>query len=500
MRFLPRSALVAPWLLAGTLAACGGGATPASAVRPATPTASGALGEDGCAADGAAPLVVDWPAHRRAELEATLRKGGAVLAAYDCKQLRVLTDCRAEGFYRYEPVSLKEELVRMNDADSVRARLPTMGASLAIALEGSLARGSSLDLGLAMAGRWTSSTSVVYGEDLSPECRAATHFVRTVPTGAFAMSVGSRANVRAVAEVFDAGARAESESAYLRDTRDGDLTACRAPAGPSGPAPGCSAPLRIELRRIDPRSEARAKCETFGKVEDCVWWSNKVFDREIDDREAPAVVAKLVALCRAGERGACAHAHRGATLFERARKRSLGVDLHALEERACELGEETDCLRVAERLETEGRADEAFRMREHACASRVVGCAELADRVEAGKGPTDAAERRQYLADLRARACQTQTTSCTEYAALYRAGLRARGDFSQMKRIVAMCEDDAKKGGSFGCAIAAAGCALGIGVPRDLARARQLYAHHCANPMVQNHLRGTTCELPKEWR
>ncbi|MBX3200691.1 MAG: hypothetical protein KF894_21320 [Labilithrix sp.] len=489
--------LLVAWL--GAVAACGG-ATPASAVRPAAPTASGALGEDACGADGSTPLVVDWPAHRRAELEATLRKGGALLASYDCKELRVLSDCRGEGGYRFEPVSLKEELVRMSDAESVRARLPTTGASLALALEGSLARGSSLDLGLVMAGRWASSTSMVYGKGLPPGCRSATHFVRTVPTGAFAMSVGSRADVRAVAEIFDAGARAESASSYLRDSRDGDFASCRVPAAPTGPAPGCGAPLRVELQRIDPRSEARAKCETFGKAEDCAWWSNQVFDREIDDREAPLVVAKLVTLCRAGERGACAQAHRDATLYERARSRSLDVDLRWLEERACELGDEQSCLRVAERLEATGHADEAFRMREHACADRVVGCSELADLVEAGRGPASAAERRQYLADLRARACQTGTRACNDYAVLYRAGLRGRGDFSQMQKVVALCDEDAKNGGSFGCAIAAAAHAFGIGVPRDPARARQVYARHCANPTVQNQLRGTTCELPKEWR
>jgi putative intracellular protease/amidase len=308
--------------------------------------------------------------------------------------------------------------------------------------------------------------------------------------------VGTRASVGAVADIFEAGARAKSDSTFLHDARDGDIGACRGAAAPNRPAPGCGAPLRIEVQRIDPRSEARATCELNGKPEDCARWSNEVFDRDIDDSQVPALMTKLLALCRAGERGACGRVRMNAGLYERARKRSLNVDHVWVTQRACELGEESCCIDVAERLEAEGHLDEAFRMREHACASGNVSCGSLADLVENGQGPTNAGQRRQYRADLRARACVTSSTAeCAKYAVLFRAGLRARGDFHRVQVIVHQCEKD-----GFLCSVAAASYAFGIGVPRDLARARQLYARECARPVVQDNLRGRSCELPKEWR
>lgn len=490
----------------GIVAACGGASTPASALRPPAPTAAKAFGEASgtCATDGDAPLVVDWPSHRRAELEATLRSGGVLLARYDCKTLRVMPDCRANGGYAYQRVTLKEDVVRMSDADSIRARLPLAGAGLAAELEGSLARGSSLDLGLAIAGRWTTSTRVVYAPSLSNECTSATHFVRSVPVGAFAMSTGSKAKARAVAEIFEAGARAESESAHSHEVRDGDLAACRGGSDDKAPAAGCSAPLRVELAKIDPRSEQRAKCEDTGDMHFCGWWSNLVFlagdGKPVDEPQARLVVAKLVELCRGGHAGACGIARMDADLFERWTKKKL-ADIAWLDERACEIGDANACLQVSQRLEEQGNREEAYRMLERACTSGEVGCSTLADAVEEGAGPTDPAQRRQYLADLRARACLHGTSDCDRYAELYRSGLRARGDFTTMKEILKLCEESMKRtdGSSMGCAFAAAGFAFGLGVPRDLSRAKHLYARVCSDPIRVQTSRGGQCQFPKAW-
>lgn len=490
-----------------TMAACGGASTPASAVRPPAPTAAKAFGEAGgaCGADGDAPLVVDWPSHRRAELEATLRSGGVLLASYDCTTLRVLPDCRGPGGYAYQRVTLKEDVVRMSDADSIRARLPLAGAGLAAELEGSLARGSSLDLGLAIGGRWTTSTRAVYAPELTAACKAATHFVRSVPVGAFAMSTGSKAKVRAVAEIFEAGARAESESARTHEARDGDLAACRGGGDDEAPAAGCSAPLRVELAKIDPRREQRAKCEEAGDMHFCGWWSNLVFlgddGKAIDEPEARLVVAKLVELCRGGNVGACVAARTDVDLFERRTKKRL-ADLEWLTQRACDLGEKGACLEVVSLLEEQGKSDEAYRMLEHACTSGDAGCNMLGDALERGAGPIDPAQRRQFLADVRARACQYATSECDRYGALYRSGLRARGDFATMTKAVRHCEDSMKRadGSSMGCAFASAAYAFGLGVTRDLARAKQLYARVCSDPVRVRSSRGATCAFPKEWQ
>jgi hypothetical protein len=324
-----------------------------------------------------------------------------------------------------------------------------------------------------------------------------------VPVGAFAMSAGSQAKARAVAEVFAAGMRAESESSHTHDVRDGNLDACRSASDDRFPAKGCNAPLRVELTKIDPRRESRAGCEDRNAIDDCAKWSVEAVSssKELDVVETPLVVAKLVTFCKDGNIGGCIWARRDAELFE-TRTGKLLVDYQWIDERACSLGEPTSCVMLGQRREEEGKPEEALRLYELACSSKGVGCGHLADLLEAGHGKADEKQRKQWIADARAKACQTSSGECDRYADLYKSGLRARGDFPLMQSAVKRCSDSMKRSdkSADGCVFAAAGHALGIGVPRDISKAKQAYAEWCAGTLATQTSRGRTCELPKKWQ
>lgn len=290
-----RVALVA---LVATSVACGPGAA-AEAVRVEAPTAKQATGETQGPACTAVPdvtqtLVIDLPSAQRTDLELAMKSGRAVVH-YGCDGLKVLSSCDLKGDYKFAGVSLKEDIVQLKSSDEVRATLPISGATLA----GGLTRGTSLDLATAMVGRATAlGASAVKGE-LSGACTGATHFVRAVYVGAFAMKRGSGATVTAAASVFGASSDAKSETEKQTNLRDGSLEACKS-ATPDAPKPPaqCQASLRVELF---PLGEARANAETaLGAVSNpCP--SGYAFER---GKCTPAAQAEAF-LCAPTDAGAC---------------------------------------------------------------------------------------------------------------------------------------------------------------------------------------------------
>lgn len=469
--------------------ACGG--SPARAIRPNAPTARAALGETCGGSNGYAVFVVDWPADRRAELEGTLAQGrtGAVLVKYDCPRVQVLTGCGARVGYHYEPVSLKEEVVRLSDEDTVRAKLPLLAAGpLLPRVEAELARGSSLDLGFALVARLRSQEPVVYRPELLPQCRSATHWVSAVTLGAFAMSVGTRAQVRTTAEVF-ASVEASSASGRELTSRDGDLAACRSAPGANEASrlpEACRSPLQIELRPIDARTPVRAKCEDRNDESACVEWASLIgialTVREAteaggDPKDAPLVAPRVVDFCRHGNANAC----RIASDFARLGVKS--IDTNEIDDLRCRQNDSSSCTMAAERLEEAGKNAEAFELFDFGCHIQrlkhdsSVACAAFAARVAAGVGPEPPEGRLQLALDGFAQACvDGWPAACPEVAKLQKRGLRPRGALENGARVTQTCETK-----DFACQGAAAVYALGLGVPRDMVRARKAWDRSCAS-------------------
>jgi uncharacterized protein len=471
------------------LAACSLG-TAARAVRPDAQTARQAVGES-CNSNAPTALVVDWPADRRAEFEGALAQGsrGTVLVQYNCPQVRVLTGCSVPAYYSYEPVSLKEEVLRLDDADAVRAKLPTLAAGPLLAkVEAELARGSSLDLGLALVGRLRSEQQTLYRPDVRPECRSATHWVSAVSLGAFAMSVGTRSKVRSAAEIFSS-VEGSIASSSTRDftSRDGDLGACRSVRGVSvarGLPEACRSPVQVELRPIDPRVHARAKCEDLNDVSACVEWASLVYNAlgsprvslaGGDPNDAPLVAPRVADLCRKGSEGACLG---GQMLAEAG---VPGISLAEMEEKLCERNHSSSCVMVAQRLEEAGKEVEAFGLFRFGCTVQrykgdgSVACYHFAARVAAGLGPEPQEGRAQLALDAFAYACvDGWPEACLEVATHQKRGLRPRGNLEGRSRFIKTCDTD-----GFGCQAAAATHALGLGVPKDLTRARKAWDRSC---------------------
>jgi len=222
----------------------------AGGLRPDDPTASDATGES-CQSVSSfgEPLIADWEAHQRADLEEAMNDGVAVVA-YDCHSLRVLRGCKVDGQYGFMSFSKKEEVIRLQSSQEVKVNLPALGSALLRDVGGELGRGTELDLAMVLVGkRRTTLQSAERGALVGGEaCAGATHIVKGAFVGAFAMGTSAHGEVSTAAGVFGSGKLASSKVA---SHRDGDRDACTQVA-PDAAAPpsGCAALLRLELRPV----------------------------------------------------------------------------------------------------------------------------------------------------------------------------------------------------------------------------------------------------------
>jgi hypothetical protein len=446
-------------------------------------------------ADGAA-LVVDEGTRERLDVEKSLADGPILFVHSDCAGVRVVPGCTIPpGYlfkvgYTYRAVTPKEEVVRMEEADAVRARLP----GLADTLGASLTRGMALDLALVVAGEYSAMAvrlnetapqplTTVYGGDLPRECKDATHFVRAAHTGAFALSTSTKADVRAAAQIF---ASAESASTATHARKDGRIEACTTAAGAARPAEGCNAPVRLVLAKLDPRSSAQGVCEDGTgelRVDRCIDWASDVWQRERDP-QAEVLFAKLASLCGEGWRRACNSA------IVRARDTKDGR-LHELETSACRAGLSSYCETNAKALLDAGKSDEALAMLDLGCrGDGARSCAQLAELLDRGVGRDP--QKKESALVARARACKFgPNEACTAFARARRAGARLRpADFGGFTVEVARCEQGAKRA----CLSAAAAYAFGLGAPRDVTHAKKHWSSYC-----EAMERKDGCAFPKDW-
>lgn len=252
------SSLIALSALGG-IAACGAGGV-GNAVRPKESSATDALEEGKCegVSGGGEPLVVDWKPDQRGDLEIAMKEGVAVVG-YSCQGIKLLKDCHLEGSYGYMGMTRKEQVVRLNNSDEVRANLPLSGVKLSAELK----RGSSLDVAMVMVGKqkttWTEPTKA----DLKGTCDGATHFVRGATVGAFVMETNTSGEAKAAAAFFGAETSGASASNRQVQNKEGDMSSCKAATSNGASAPDqCGAPVRLLLAPIakdKPADEKPAK-------------------------------------------------------------------------------------------------------------------------------------------------------------------------------------------------------------------------------------------------
>ncbi len=218
------------------------GATPATSV----PNASSALASPGSChgTEGETrPLLVEWPAADRAQLEAAAGQG-LVAVRYDGCQMQILSRCELEGGYDYHALTQKRDELRIRDRDALWAKIP-LGAAR---LEAALSRDGQLNVDMMVVGQREANVAQARAVGNGAACGGATHVVTAMTVGAFSLYTGRaiQGDVQASAQGAGGGGQLARSTETLRS--DGDLARCSAamPADTQPPAQ-CGALLRVEL-------------------------------------------------------------------------------------------------------------------------------------------------------------------------------------------------------------------------------------------------------------
>jgi hypothetical protein len=181
--------------------------------------------DDPCAIDGARkPSLARWTVTQRGALEMAMKTGIAVVAADDCRGLRLLPGCRVRGHYGYLGAAIRSTNVQLSTDEEARVNAPLADAPPPTAA-------LPLRVETTIAGERATTRAAVGPEELSGDCAGATHFVLAAQVGA--MSVGPS---------NDAGPTAES----CRSARPGDVE----------PATACSTLISVDVEPIT-KPEAR---------------------------------------------------------------------------------------------------------------------------------------------------------------------------------------------------------------------------------------------------
>src|SRR4051794_15200173 len=130
------------------------------------------LGKCRVAASQTSPLVTEWPASEKANLEVLLRSG-AVAVAYSGCSLRVLPQCRVRGNYRWQRTTPATDNLEINNEDDLYARLPLGAASL----ESELKRSGKLAVQTMVSGQLKLDDAEVPSVPSDGACAQATHVV-----------------------------------------------------------------------------------------------------------------------------------------------------------------------------------------------------------------------------------------------------------------------------------------------------------------------------------
>lgn len=478
------------WVSLVLLCSCAG--KTANAIRPGDPSYAKTVGERCTMAEASPqPLVVDWRAEERTDLEVAMRRG-VVVVAYDCDKLTVLPDCSADGGYGFVAVTPKTQQVKLTNKDEIKANLPAG----VLAASATVQRGAALDVNLSIVGKQMSSVVAIDGARLRGRCQGATHFVRAVTTGAFSLTTHTEASVDGEAGAKGAGVQTSGSSDKQIEQHDGDPMACAA-VTPSSMAPprGCATPLRLDLVGIgrapgmpsagpgvnDSMVSAGTSEESGACPRNLVWSDGACrTPREADKGRCTSAegVNECRRMCEDEEIwGACTNlgvAYLEGRFIELDRARAL-----ALFERACSHGSSAACYNLSGMLLVGSHGVPADRKRGlelavKACHAEPKHCANAAIAYRDGIGtPRNPARS----AELFSRACiGGKPEACWDLARAYYSGSGVAKDLSRSHELtMASCNG----GYLHACAAAAGHFMFGTGVPKDDNLAMQWASYTC---------------------
>jgi hypothetical protein len=241
-------ARLATWALAaGTLSSCiwGTGTRGARQILPVAPSESGKCR---VAASQTSPLVTEWPASEKSNLE-VLSHNGAVAVAFSGCSLRVLPQCHVRGNYQWMRTTPSTDSLVINDSDELFAKLPLGAASL----EGELKRTGRLSVKTIIAGQLRLDGATPADVPNDGQCAQATHLVTALSVGAFALTAGGERQGSVGASIQLGEAKAESTRSAEQLRSAGDFDSCGNSTDQS-PAGNCASPIQVFLAPLPGRA------------------------------------------------------------------------------------------------------------------------------------------------------------------------------------------------------------------------------------------------------
>jgi hypothetical protein len=190
------------------------------------------------------PLIVEWPATDRSDLESLLSRGLVAIRYTGC-EVELLRNCASSGRYDYKGTTRETEREAMRSADELYAKMPIGAAKFEAMVE----RGNELTVSMTIVGKYLADRATVSDADLQGEgCERATHVVTGLSTGAFEFYSESQAAVGADAMGL-VGGKSSNQRELLRQA--GDQKSCEAATrADTTPPNNCGALLRMEVARI----------------------------------------------------------------------------------------------------------------------------------------------------------------------------------------------------------------------------------------------------------
>jgi hypothetical protein len=186
------------------------------------------------------PLVTEWPASEKANLEALLREGPVIVSYSGCS-MKMLPTCRPHGAYAFRRTTTSTDTVDIRNADDLYAKLP-LGA---LSLEGELKRSGRLAVQTTVSGQL--SLGGFDGNGIGAGCEHATHVVRALSVGAFKLRSGGTADLggqAAVGGMSVSHGSSSSEEVTMREA--GNPARCDVSTD-TAPDPQCASPIQVFL-------------------------------------------------------------------------------------------------------------------------------------------------------------------------------------------------------------------------------------------------------------
>ncbi len=192
------------------------------------------------AASASSPLVTEWPASEKAHLEG-LASAHLVAVQYSGCELRLVEGCTIPGRYAWRRTTLAADVLEIQNADQLYAKLPVGAAGL----EGELARSGRIAVRTTIAGQLRGDL-VPSALPEGPGCADATHVISAISVGSFQMLSGTSDAASGGVSVagIGAGARTSRRETVLREA--GVREAC-AETTDQAPNIQCASPVQLFL-------------------------------------------------------------------------------------------------------------------------------------------------------------------------------------------------------------------------------------------------------------